>query len=121
LHLLEPVLLQVYFGFLRQGLVMFSKLPFDPFPILRPALRFMAQPAAPLAGQVIVDSPQRLIVHTFRCPILEALQTFHATELTSVFCASDDWLASALPRIRWLRTTTLGRGGALCDFHWERG
>lgn len=120
LAILEPVVLEAYFGFLRQGLAAFGRLPINTFSILRPALQMMARPVNERSGRVIEDNPQRLVVHTYVCPILEALKTYDAPELTVVFCASDDWLAATMPRIRWLRTTTLGRGGAQCDFHWER-
>ncbi len=41
-------------------------------------------------------------------------------ELTPVFCATDDWLSAAMPKISWKRTQTLGLGCELCDFCWCR-
>ena len=125
LRLLEPVFLETYFGTLRHGLLLFSqainKLPVQPFSLLRSSLRRMCLAEEGTDPVIIDDSQQKLIVHCRRCPILEALRADGAPELTSLFCASDDLLASALPRIRWLRSTTLAQGGEFCDFHWERG
>ena len=44
-----------------------------------------------------------------------------APELTPICCQVDDWMMENLPpSIRWERTQTLGRGGAVCDFRWRR-
>lgn len=125
LDLLQPALLETYFGSLRHSLLLFNQwiahLPVQPFALLRPVVRRMCMTAEGTHPVIIEDSAQKLIIHSRRCPVLDALRALGAPELTALFCASDDWLASAMPRIRWLRSTTLARGGEWCDFHWERG
>jgi hypothetical protein len=37
-------------------------------------------------------------------------------ELTPVFCGCDDYVYGAIPKVRWGRTKTIGRGDAVCDF-----
>lgn len=123
LGLLQPVVLETYFGRLRRGLQMFERLtrlwPVDLFQLLRPALRQMAVSTEGSPPVFEEDTPTRMVMYAHRCTIVDTLRALDAPELAPLFCASDDWLSAALPRIRWLRTTTLARGGPYCDFHWE--
>lgn len=124
LDLLQPVFLETYFGFTRRGLLacnrLLARLPLHPFPLLRPLIRAMCLAEKETRPEILVDNARSLIVHSRRCPILEKLSEMGAPELTLLFCASDDWLAGAMPGVRWRRTTTLARGGDHCDFDWER-
>lgn len=98
-----------------------NRLP-DPFPIARLMLRQVERASHDDAEQEIVeDSPQAFAFNTHRCFLLETLRFYQAPELAPLFCNTDDWVAEVMPKIRWLRTKTLGRGDAVCDFRWERG
>ncbi len=67
----------------------------------------------------VEDSDRRLAFDIDRCFYLTVLTDYGAPELTEHFCRLDDLAAEALPpSIRWDRTTSLGRGGARCDFCW---
>jgi hypothetical protein len=124
LDLLQPVFLETYFGLPRRGLLAFNRLltrlPLQPFPLLRPLIRAMCLAEKETRPEILVDNDHSLIVHSRRCPILEKLTELGAPELTLLFCASDDWLAASIPGMHWRRTTTLARGGDRCDFDWER-
>jgi hypothetical protein len=93
----------------------------NPFPLVRLALRQMTvDHYLPGASEVIEDSPDCFAANTTRCFILDTLTQHGAPELTRLYCKTDDWLAAALPKVRWLRTQTLADGGDLCDFRWCR-
>ena len=67
------------------------------------------------------SSPDIIAFDVQRCFLLETLQAQGAPELTPIFCQVDDWMMENLPpSIRWERTQTLGRGGAVCDFRWRK-
>ena len=52
-----------------------------------------------------------------RCPYHDVCTRQGCPELCPCFCGSDDITYDNLhPRLRWRRTTTLGRGGSCCDF-----
>jgi hypothetical protein len=108
------------FRLLRTGIAVLNLLP-DPFPVVRPFLRQMTKTCyLPGLQEVVEDSPCCFAVNVYRCFILDTLRTFGAPELTPSFCVTDDWLAKAMPKVRWQRTMTLGRGGSCCDFRWSR-
>ena len=66
-------------------------------------------------------SRRRIAFNIRRCFYLDTLSRWEAPELTPLYCDCDDVVFSALPpRLRWQRTQTLARGGALCDFCFER-
>lgn len=51
------------------------------------------------------------------CFYHRVLSFYGVPELTTVFCDSDDVMMEAFdPAVRFERSTTIGRGGALCDF-----
>jgi hypothetical protein len=74
----------------------------------------------PGAHEVVEDSALCFAANTYRCFILDTLTEYGAPELTTLYCKTDDWLAEALPGVRWQRTTTLAAGGECCDFRWYR-
>jgi hypothetical protein len=118
LVLIQPVMLEAYFGHLHRGITLLNRLPVDMFTLLRPLLRKMA--ASECGAELIADTPTNFEFHAHQCAIWDTLKALDTPELTLLFCASDDWLAEALPRLLWLRTTTLAQGGSFCDFHWAR-
>lgn len=66
-------------------------------------------------------TPDVVAFNIYNCFYLDTLRAQGAPELTPIFCKVDDWMMENLPpSIRWERTQTLGRGGALCDFRWRR-
>ena len=94
----------------------------DPFPVVRIVLRQIEKASHDEAEQEIVeDSPQCFAFNARGCFLLETLRFYQSPELTHLYCKTDDWVAEAMPKVRWLRTKTLGRGDAICDFRWERG
>lgn len=53
------------------------------------------------------------------CYYLKTLTALKAPELTSRFCQMDDWMGELLPPgIRFVRSSTLARGGPCCDFQY---
>jgi hypothetical protein len=92
------------------------------FVLFRAATRALMQAGFPADGwsyQWVEDSDRRIALNIERCFYLRVLTFYGAPELTEHFCRLDDVVAEKLPpSIRWTRTTTLGRGGAACDFCW---
>jgi hypothetical protein len=117
---MEPLFRAAFFARMQQGLRWFAHLP-APFPVVRLVLRWMVRsPYRPDAQEIIEDSADCFAVNVYRCFILDTLTAHGAPELTALYCQTDDWLAEALPQVKWLRTRTLGRGDELCDFRWRR-
>jgi hypothetical protein len=103
-----------------QGIRVLNHLP-DPFPILKPILKMMTRNEyVPGAQEIVEDSADCFALNVYRCFIFDTLAKHDAKELTALYCNTDDWLAEVLPKIRWERTKTLGRGGDCCDFRWCR-
>lgn len=99
----------------RRFVAWVNRLPF-PFPLVRLMLRQIVD-----AGQETVeDSPQAFAFHVHQCFILDVLRFYQSPELTALYCKTDDWIAEAMPKVRWLRTQTLARGDAVCNFRWEK-
>ncbi len=93
----------------------------DPFFVVRPALKLLAREEyLPGAQEIVEDSKDCFALNTYRCFILDTLTLHGAAELTALYCKTDDWLASAMPKVSWERTKTLGRGDDCCDFRWRR-
>lgn len=70
--------------------------------------------------QMVEDSPNRFAFNISRCFYVDVLTAYGAPELTQHFCQLDDVAYAALPPgITWERTTTLARGGSVCDFCWR--
>jgi hypothetical protein len=103
-----------------QGIRVLNHWP-DPFPIVKPVLRMMTRDEyLPGSQEIVEDNAECYAINVYRCFILDTLTRHDAKELTALFCNTDDWLAEALPKIRWERTKTLGRGDERCDFRWCR-
>jgi hypothetical protein len=120
LALMEILIKADFFGIMLFGIRLLDYLP-DPFPIIKPALKLMTSTEyLPGTQQVITDSRDCFALNTYRCFTLEALTAYHASELTVLFCRTDDWLSEALPKVGWDRTKTLANGDDLCNFRWFR-
>ena len=51
------------------------------------------------------------------CPYFNTCQSLGCPQLTEVFCNTDDCCYQNMhPMLQWNRTSTIGRGGSLCDF-----
>lgn len=51
------------------------------------------------------------------CPYFVVCQSLGVPELTTIFCNTDDCCYGNMhPKLKWNRTTTIGRGGDVCDF-----
>jgi hypothetical protein len=102
------------------GIRLLNYLP-DPFPIIKPVLKRMTTDEyLPGSQEIITDSPDCFAINIYRCFIFDILTGHNTPELTRLYCATDDWLAEATPKVRWERTKTLGRGNDCCDFCWHR-
>lgn len=55
-----------------------------------------------------------------RCPYQCYCQRENLPELAHIFCKNDDYAYGNLPGVTFIRTTTLGTGGGLCDFKFRR-
>ena len=108
-----------FFTPMLQGIRILNLLP-DPFPIIRPTLRWMTKEDLPGSQEVIEDSRDCFALNVYRCFTLDTLTVFGAPELTHLFCNTDDWLSEAMSKVSWERTKTLGRGDEVCDFRWCR-
>lgn len=97
---------------------------FDPFSVLRRAVRFVNRTAFPASGwdiQYTVDDRQAIAFNIHGCLYMNVLSAYGVPELTQVFCQFDDAIAELFPsQITWKRESTLARGGSLCDFRYER-
>ena len=51
-----------------------------------------------------------------RCFYADIFAQHKVSELTSIFCESDDVVYGSIPTIRWARTRTIGNGDDICDF-----
>ena len=93
----------------------------DPFPLVRPALRMMTKKEyIPGSQTVIEDNRNCFALNTTRCFKWDVLNALNASDLTTLYCKTDDWLSDFLPKVQWMRTKTLARGDELCDFRWCR-
>lgn len=120
LNEVEILFKRTFFTTRLQGIRLLNYLP-DPFPILKPILRWMtSKEYLPGSQEIVIDDRDCFAINTYRCFILDVLTENDAKELTSIYCKTDDWLAQALPKISWERTKTLGRGDDCCDFRWCR-
>jgi hypothetical protein len=120
LHEVETLFRSTFFTRSVEGIRLLNYLP-NPFWIVRSVLKWMTS-SEYLSGsqEIIADTSDCFAIDIHRCYILDILTLHDAQELTALYCKTDDWLAEALPGIRWQRTKTLGRGDDCCDFRWYR-
>ena len=117
--IIEILLKETFFSTQLSGIRFLNRVFPDPFPVIKPTLRIMMRFSDLPAGQEIKqDDKNCFAVNVYQCFIYDTLKEHGAPELTPVFCASDDWLSAAMPKIQWRRTQTIGRGGEKCDFCW---
>jgi hypothetical protein len=115
-----PLFRAAFFTRRMQGIRVLNLLP-DPFLIVKPILKLMTRKEyVPGAQEIVKDDADCFALNVYRCFIFDTLAQHDAKELTALYCNTDDWLAEVLPKIRWERTKTLGRGGDCCDFRWCR-
>jgi L-2-amino-thiazoline-4-carboxylic acid hydrolase-like protein len=92
------------------------------FALFRVFTRQLMRHGFPVDGwtyEWVQDSPRRIAFNIKRCFYHAVLTHYGAPELTAHFCRLDDLAAEKLPpTVRWERTTTIGRGGPVCDFCW---
>lgn len=110
---------------LKQTRLLFSPLKWfqDPFPLFRRGfcLVMKAFPAQGWTIDYIENSPQSIAFNITDCYYHEVLTQLGTPELTRVFCRADDAMAEHFPpEIRFERSTTIGKGGELCDFCYKR-
>jgi len=90
------------------------------FPLFRWIVRGMMRFNFPPEGwdtEWVEDSPRRMAFNLHSCFYHRVLSYYGVPELTAIFCDSDDEMMEAFgPAVRFERSTTIGRGGALCDF-----
>lgn len=121
LLIIEILLKETFFSTQLSGIRFLNQILVDPFPVIKPALRLMIHFSDLPAGQEIKqDDKNCFAINVKQCFLNDFLKKVEAPELTPVFCATDDWLSEAMPKIQWQRTQTLGRGGEMCDFCWCR-
>jgi hypothetical protein len=102
-----------------KGIQFLNNLLPDPFLVIRPVLQMMVKFSdLPNGQEIIQDDKDCFAINVYQCFINDALVKANTPELTPVFCATDDWLSTAMPKIGWQRTQTLGCGGDHCDFYW---
>ena len=121
IHELEQLFMDMYFSVQLKGIRFLNRILWNPFFVIKPFLRLMIRFSDLPEGQEIQhDTLNCYAIDVHQCFIFDTLKAMNAPELTTVFCASDDWLSAAMPKIDWQRTQTLGRGGEKCDFCWCR-
>ena len=119
--IIEILLKESFFRTQLSGIRYINRVFREPFPVIKPALRLMMHFSDLPAGQEIKqDDKNCFTINIYQCFIHDTLKKLEAPELTPVFCATDDWLSEAMPKIQLQRTQTLGRGGEMCDFCWCR-
>lgn len=117
---LDALFRGAFFAKRIQGIRVLNHLP-NPFAIVRPLMKWMIKDEyLPGSQEIVEDNADCLAVNVYRCFIFDTLTAYGVSELTPLFCNTDDWLAAELPSINWERTQTLGRGGDCCDFRWSR-
>lgn len=71
-----------------------------------------------------VDDDDRFFADVHRCGYHEYFSRHNASQLTPVLCAFDtNWINAIDPRrhgLTFTRTTTIGLGGPICPFHFQR-
>ncbi len=116
----ENLLCATFFSTQLTGIRYMNRVLSDPFRIIKPVLLYMIKYSDLPSGQMIKQNDKNCFaINVYQCFIHDTLLK-NAPELTAVFCATDDWLSAAMPKIEWKRTQTIGCGGEMCDFCWCR-
>lgn len=93
-----------------------------PFRVLRAAIHWIMQHNFPPEGwqtEWVEDNEERIGFDLTRCFYLDVLTALGAPELTSTFCALDEYDARQMPPgLIFERSGTLGRGQTHCDFRY---
>ena len=55
------------------------------------------------------------------CPYNQYFTELGCPELTKIFCENDERTYGNLPGLKFIRTSTLGKGGRKCDFYVKKG
>jgi hypothetical protein len=111
-------------GGLGRLMSLLGRLPqaFSVFRWVEPWVVRLGFPAEGWEMEVVQDGEECVAFNVHRCFYLDALSSYGAPELTTVFCGGDDVVFPLLgPSITWERTMTLGRADDRCDFRWCRG
>jgi hypothetical protein len=117
IHDLEQLFMDMYFSVQLAGIRFLNRTLSNPFFVIKPFLRFMIRFSDLPEGQEIKnDTSDCFAIDVHQCFIFDTLRALNNSELTTVFCASDDRLSAEMTKIEWCRTQTLGRGGEKCDF-----
>jgi hypothetical protein len=110
---------------LDQTRLLFSplKLPRNPFPLFRFGFRLIMQlfPQPEWTFDYLENSPKRVAFNATHCYYFTVLTQLGYPEITRVYCRADDAMAENFPStILYERSTTIGKGGDLCDFCYYR-
>lgn len=121
LYDLEQIFMKMYFTVQLTGIRILNRSLPNPFFVIKPLLRVMIRFSDLPAGQEVKQTTADCYaVDVHQCFIFDTLTVLNAPEVTTIFCASDDRLSEAMPKIEWRRTQTIARGGEKCDFCWCR-
>jgi len=106
---------------LKQTRLLFAPLKWvrNPFALFRRGFKpvMKAFPAKGWTIEYLENSPQCIAFNITHCYYQEVLTRLGRPELTGVFCRADDAMAEHFPpQVRFERSTTIGKGGELCDF-----
>lgn len=109
---------------LKKGIELVGRTPFL-FRAVRASIRFAMKLIFPPKGweaEWLEVSSKTVAFNIHGCVYFETLNAYGAPELTTVFCALDNFVFDDVsPFIDWERTQTIGRGGAYCDFRFYPG
>ncbi len=93
------------------------------FPTFRLATRLMMAFEFPSAGwetEWVRDDEEVIAFNMKSCFYLKVLSAYGAPELTPIFCHTDEAGMEGITSMVFERSTTLGLGGAACDFCYRR-
>lgn len=78
--------------------------------------KFFGEPAG-FQANFLEQSKTAVKFDMLVCPYYEICKKYGCPEIVAMFCDADDACYGNMhPRIRWMRTKTLGKGGDCCDF-----
>jgi hypothetical protein len=68
----------------------------------------------------IVNNPREIRWNCHACFYDKELRRYGVSELTRVFCQSDDLIYGNIPGVTWGREKTIGNRDELCDFGFSK-